>query len=75
MLSAILRTEIAIKISIQIINAFIQMRNNLNMNQLLDKRINYLEKKQYASELKFEEIFNALENKKIEQSMTFPASA
>ena len=67
MISAILRTEIAIKISIQIINAFIQMRNNLNMNQLLDQRINFLEKKQYASELKFEEIFNALENKKIEQ--------
>lgn len=67
MLSTILRSEIAIKISIQIINAFIQMRKMLNMNQLLDQRINYLEKKQFESEIKFDEIFNALENNNLEQ--------
>jgi len=67
MLSAILRSEIAIKISIQIINAFIQMRKMLNMNQQLDQRINYLEKKQFESEIKFDEIFNALENNNLEQ--------
>ena len=65
MLSAVLKSEIAVNISIQIIDTFVEMRKIISENSLIDQRINKLERKQLDSEIKFEEIFKALENKNL----------
>ena len=65
MLSAILRSDIAIKTSIQIMEAFVEMRKIISENSLFDQRLNKLERNQIDSEIKFEEIFKALENKNL----------
>ena len=62
-LSAVLKSEVAIKVSIQIINAFVEMRKKLNTNNLIDLRFSKIEKKQLETDEKFEQIFNALEQK------------
>lgn len=63
MLSAVLRSEIAVKVSIQIINTFVELRKILNTNQLTDNRLSVLEKQQIETNHKFEQVFNALESK------------
>ena len=63
MLSAILRSEVSIKISIEIMEAFVQMRKIISENNFIDQRLNKLERTQINSEMKFEEIFKALEKK------------
>lgn len=63
MLSAVLRSDIAIQVSIQIMNAFITMRKQLSSNQLILQRIDRVELKQLDSDQKFEQIFKALESK------------
>ncbi len=67
MLSAVLRSETAIKVSISIINTFVNMRRLLNSNGGLLQRIDTLEKRQFAHEIKadeqFEKVFTALEAK------------
>lgn len=63
MLSAVLRSEVAIKVSIQIINAFVEMRKQLKANDLIDLRFLNIERKQIETDQKFEQIFNALEQK------------
>ena len=66
MLSAILRSEVSIKISIEIMEAFVQMRKIISENNFIDQRLNKLERTQINSEMKFEEIFKALENKEVQ---------
>jgi hypothetical protein len=65
MLSAVLRSETAIKVSIQIINAFVEMRRSLQGSASLFARLNSVEKRQHAFESKtaenFEKVFQALE--------------
>lgn len=63
MLSAVLRSDIAIQVSIQIMNAFIAMRKQLLSNQLIIQRMDRVELKQLESDQKFEQIFKALESK------------
>lgn len=63
MLSAVLRSDVAIKVSIQIINAFVQMRQQSNASNLIDLRFSSIERKQIETDQKFEQIFNALEQK------------
>ena len=70
MLSAILRSKIAIDVSIKIINAFVSMRKFILYNENVFQRINNLEQKQIAIDIqqgktdnKVNEILNALENK------------
>jgi hypothetical protein len=63
MLSAVLRSDIAIQVSIQIMNAFISMRKQIASNQLLFQRLDRIELKQIESDQKFERIFKALESK------------
>ncbi len=64
MLAGILKSETAIKMSIQIINAFVNMRRFIVNNANLLNRMDRLETRQLRfeddSERKFEEIFNAL---------------
>ena len=44
MLSAVLKSDIAVKVSIQIIDAFVEMRKVLATNNLIDLRFNNIEK-------------------------------
>lgn len=63
MLSAVLHSETAIKVSIQIMNAFVEMRQLLNSNAALFQRLDKMELKQLEADQKFEQIFKALENR------------
>jgi hypothetical protein len=65
MLSGILKSGIAIKISIQIINAFVAMRRFISANAQVFQRLDFVEKKQIEHDKKFEEIFDAIQNKSI----------
>ena len=66
MLSAVLKGEIAVKVSIQIINAFVAMRKFLAANAEVFKRLDKLEIKQIETDQKFENVFNALRGKDFE---------
>jgi len=61
MLSAVLRSETAIKVSIQIIDAFVEMRKTINQHSGLLQRMDRFEIKQADNDQKFEQIFKALE--------------
>ncbi len=67
MLSAVLRSNIAIDISIKIIDTFVNMRRFISSNSELLQRMEIIEKRQIGYELKsddrFEKLFNALEDK------------
>jgi hypothetical protein len=63
MLASVLTSKLAITISMQIIDTFIAMRKIISENNFIDQRLNKLERTQINSEMKFEEIFKALEKK------------
>lgn len=65
MLSAVLRSDIAVKVSIEIMNAFVEMRKLLIGNAALFSRMDKIELKQIEADSKFEEIFRALEGGKL----------
>lgn len=66
MLSAVLRSDVAVKVSIAIINAFVEMRRFAAANASLFHRLDRIELKQLETDHKFEKIFKALEsNEKI----------
>lgn len=65
MLSAVLYSITAVKISIQIMNAFVDMRKFILTNAVLFQRLNKLDSKQVETDRKFDVLFNALENKKL----------
>jgi hypothetical protein len=64
MLSAVLQTDIAVKVSVQIVQTFVQMRKFLNQNLGLLQRMDGIERKQLETEQKFEQVFQALGSKK-----------
>jgi len=65
MLSAVLRSDTAVKVSISIINAFVEMRRLLSSSGGLLQRLDSLEKRHLNHEIKtderFEKVFSALE--------------
>jgi hypothetical protein len=61
MLSAVLRSETAVKVSIRIMNAFIEMRKFIQANTDLFHRMDMLESKQTETDRKFSQVFQALE--------------
>lgn len=63
MLSAVLRSKIAVQISIQIINAFVEMRKFIANHYGLLQRMDVIERKQLETDQKFEQVFKALESK------------
>jgi hypothetical protein len=65
MLSAVLRSDIAVKVSIEIMNAFVEMRKMLGSNAALFYRLDKMELKLLEADQKFEEIFKALESGKL----------
>jgi len=66
MLSAILNSDHAIQVSIQIMQAFVNMRKFLLNNASVFQRLHQIEIKQLQSDEKFEKIFKALEAGKVE---------
>ncbi len=63
MLSAVLKSETAIQLSIQIMDAFVKLRKIIQDQSGLYQRLNMVETKQIEADIKFEKIFNALEDK------------
>ena len=62
-LSGVLKSEIAAKIHVSIIRAFVQMRKFISENIGLAQRVEGVERKQLEADQKFEKIFKALERK------------
>ena len=62
MLSAVLRSETAVKVSIEIMNAFVQMRHYLQENANVISRLTNTETKLLEHDKNFEKIFAALES-------------
>lgn len=67
MLAGVLKSEIAIKVSINIIKSFVEMRKFLNNNGQVFERISTLEYKQIENEKKFNRVFSLLQD---EESIT-----
>ncbi|WP_434581479.1 ORF6N domain-containing protein [Sulfurimonas sp. NW15] len=69
MLSAVLKTNFAIEMSVQIIRAFVKMKSFLSQNANLFAKIEQIEKRQLSYEIKTDEkidkIFKAIEDKSI----------
>jgi len=70
MLAGVLNSKIAIRMSIQIINAFVAMRRFINENARIFQRLSEVERKQLEQEIKtdkkFKQVFDAIERKSIE---------
>jgi len=65
MLSAVLRSETAVKVSIQIIKAFVEMKKFISNNAAIFQRLEKVEIKQIKTDKKIDKIFKALQNKNI----------
>lgn len=61
MLSAVLNSDLAIMVSVQIMDAFVKMRKLILENSLLSNRLSKIELRQFEADQKFEQIFKALE--------------
>ena len=71
MLSGILRNEVAVKVSLNIINAFVNMRHFLKDNGKLLERVSTLEYQQIENNKRFELVFDQLQKKQIEEQKIF----
>lgn len=65
MLSAVLKSNIAVTVSISIMKSFVNMRKFISNNALVFQRLETLEKKQFSNDEKFNKIFEAIEAKSI----------
>ena len=72
MLSAVLKSDIAVDVSIKIMDAFVQMRNFLLSNKEMFARLNRVELRQLETDKKLEEVFNYIAtNTEIKQTIFF----
>ena len=69
MLSAILKSKVAIEVSIKIINSFVNMRKIISQNSYIFQRLENIEtlriKDKIEIDEKFDKIFNALDDKSL----------
>ena len=65
MLSAVLKTKIAIDMSVKIMRTFIELKNFYSNNSTIFNRISNLEEKQITTDLKIEKVLNLIESKEI----------
>ncbi len=63
MLSGVLKSDTAIKVSIQIMNAFVAMRKFIASNAQIFQRLDSIERKQLGYDQKFEKVFDAIQSK------------
>lgn len=68
MLSAVLRSETAVKVSIAIMNAFVQMRRTIGNHQQLLQLSQDFTSHRLETDKKFEEVFKALEMPKLKSN-------
>lgn len=71
MLSAVLNSDTAVRVSIQIIEAFVHMRQVLGTNTLVLQRLASLERRQVETDQQFEKVFKALEGNTIPNQGVF----
>lgn len=71
MLSAVLNSDTAVRVSIQIIEAFVHMRQVLGANTLVLQRLATLERRQVETDQQFEKVFKALEGNTIPNQGVF----
>ncbi len=65
MLSAVLKSDIAIDVSIKIIETFVNMRKFITSNSLMFDRFERIEQRLSLHDVNFNKIFNAIEDKSI----------
>ncbi|MFA6100642.1 MAG: ORF6N domain-containing protein [Victivallaceae bacterium] len=66
MLSAVLRSETAVKVSVQIMNAFVAMRRFMLSNAQVFQRLGTLELKQLETDRKLDKVLTAIESRGIQ---------
>lgn len=72
MLSAVLKSDVAVEVSIKIMNSFLEMRRFLLSNQELFARLDRLELKQLETDKKLEKVFNYIvTNTEVKQNIFF----
>ena len=71
MLSAVLHSEIAVKTSVSIMNAFVSMRHYLTDNSLVFQRLDRIELKQLEADEKFNQLFSRLEEPRPDKAVIF----
>ena len=72
MLSAVLKSDIAVKVSIKIMNSFVEMRKFLLSNKEMFARLDRVELKQLETDQKLEEVFNYIAtNTEVKQNIFF----
>lgn len=72
MLAGVLKNEIAVKVSVNIIRAFVEMRKFLILNGQIFERLTNIEYKLLEHDKKFDEVFNQLQSKEnIKQKIFF----
>ncbi len=65
MLSAVLRSETAVVVSVRIIDAFVEMRNAISRDGSIIKRIDSLEQSRVEADRKFDKIFSVIESRNL----------
>ena len=68
MLSAVLKSKVAVSISIKIITTFVEMRKIISNEYLISKKFEQIDNKLNKYDENFNLIFNALENKDIKKN-------
>ena len=68
MLSSVLKSKIAMDISINIFRAFVKMRKVISTNNSISQRLEILEQNQLITNISIEKLFSALENKQFQPS-------
>ena len=72
MLSAVLKSDVAVEVSIKIMNSFVEMRNFLLSNREMFDRLDRVELKQLETDRKLEEVFNYIaSNTEVKQNVFF----
>lgn len=72
MLSAVLKSDIAVEVSIKIMNSFVKMRKFLLSNKEMFARLDRVELKQLETDQKLEEVFNYIAtNTEVKQNIFF----
>ena len=72
MLSTVLKSDIAVEVSVKIMNSFVEMRNFLLSNREMFARLDRVELKQLETDKKLEEVFNYIgTNTEVKQNIFF----
>ena len=72
MLSAVLKSDIAVEVSVKIMNSFVEMRNFLLSNREMFARLDRVELKQLETDKRLEKVFNYIAtNTEVKQNIFF----